>query len=330
MILADKIIELRKKNGWSQEELADLLDVSRQSVSKWESAQSVPDMNRILKLSEVFGVSTDYLLKDDMTAPEYVSVPEADTDLRTVSMEEAQAFLAVKEKNARQVSLGVLLCILSPAMLILLGTLREGGKISLSESGAAGIGLTVLFLMVGAAVALFVLTGIRSQKYEYIEKESIETAYGVSGSVREQMTRFAPRFTACLTAGIVLCVISVVPLMLSLFLFENSDLARGISVVFILLAVACGAFLIVRVAIVQGGYQMLLEEGGYTRREKLEQKKTGWISGVYWMAVTAVFLVYSFVTGRWDRSWIIWAVSGIVYALLIGIVKGVMSRKKEG
>ena len=60
MILADKIIDLRKKNGWSQEELAELLDVSRQSVSKWESAQSVPDMQRIIRMSEIFGVTTDY------------------------------------------------------------------------------------------------------------------------------------------------------------------------------------------------------------------------------------------------------------------------------
>ncbi|MBR4150069.1 MAG: helix-turn-helix transcriptional regulator, partial [Firmicutes bacterium] len=50
MILADKITELRKKEGWSQEELADKLGVSRQSVSKWESAQSVPDMNRVIAL----------------------------------------------------------------------------------------------------------------------------------------------------------------------------------------------------------------------------------------------------------------------------------------
>ena len=48
MILADKIIELRKKNGWSQEDLAEKLDVSRQSISKWEGAQSIPDMNKIL------------------------------------------------------------------------------------------------------------------------------------------------------------------------------------------------------------------------------------------------------------------------------------------
>ena len=67
MDLADKIIALRKKKGWSQEELAEKTGVSRQAVSKWEGAQSVPDLSKILLLSEIFEVSTDYLLKDDMT-----------------------------------------------------------------------------------------------------------------------------------------------------------------------------------------------------------------------------------------------------------------------
>ena len=72
MILADKIIENRKKNGWSQEELADKLGVSRQSVSKWEGAQAVPDMKKILQLAELFNVSTDYLLRDDIEIYESV------------------------------------------------------------------------------------------------------------------------------------------------------------------------------------------------------------------------------------------------------------------
>ena len=65
MILADKIIQLRKKNGWSQEELAEMLKVSRQSVSKWEGAQSTPDLDRIIEMSKIFSVSTDYLIKDE-------------------------------------------------------------------------------------------------------------------------------------------------------------------------------------------------------------------------------------------------------------------------
>ena len=105
MILADKIIELRKKNGWSQEDLAEKLDVSRQSVSKWESAQSVPDMGRIVKLSEIFGVSTDYLLKDDIGQPEPTELVDTDSRLRTVSMEEAAAFRRVREYNAPRLAL---------------------------------------------------------------------------------------------------------------------------------------------------------------------------------------------------------------------------------
>ena len=60
MFRADKIINLRKKAGWSQEELAGRLGVTRQSVSKWEGAQSVPDIEKIVQLSRLFSVTTDY------------------------------------------------------------------------------------------------------------------------------------------------------------------------------------------------------------------------------------------------------------------------------
>lgn len=67
MILADKITALRKKAGWSQEELAEQLGVTRQSVSKWEGAQSVPDMDKVVQMSRLFGVTTDFLLKDELS-----------------------------------------------------------------------------------------------------------------------------------------------------------------------------------------------------------------------------------------------------------------------
>lgn len=67
MTFSDKLIALRKKAGWSQEELAERLNVSRQSVSKWESAQSMPDIDKILQLSSLFNVTTDCLLKTRRT-----------------------------------------------------------------------------------------------------------------------------------------------------------------------------------------------------------------------------------------------------------------------
>ena len=71
MTFSDKLIALRKKAGWSQEELAERLNVSRQSVSKWESAQSMPDIDKILQLGSLFSVTTDCLLKDTQAEPEY-------------------------------------------------------------------------------------------------------------------------------------------------------------------------------------------------------------------------------------------------------------------
>ena len=71
MTFSDKLIALRRKAGWSQEELAERLNVSRQSVSKWEGAQSMPDIDKIVQLSSLFSVTTDYLLKDEQAEPEY-------------------------------------------------------------------------------------------------------------------------------------------------------------------------------------------------------------------------------------------------------------------
>ena len=117
MILADKIIDLRKKAGWSQEELAEKLAVTRQSVSKWEGAQSIPDMEKILQMSRIFGVTIDFLLKDEMETAE--AAPETETTAaRRVTMEEASRYLELRRQAAPKMALATLLCVLSPAALL--------------------------------------------------------------------------------------------------------------------------------------------------------------------------------------------------------------------
>lgn len=81
MAISDKILNLRKERELSQEAFAEMLGVSRQSVSRWESGAAVPDIDKILLLSETFGVSTDYLLKPDpISAPEAVESGSSDLD----------------------------------------------------------------------------------------------------------------------------------------------------------------------------------------------------------------------------------------------------------
>ena len=322
MILADKIIDLRKKNGWSQEELAEKLDVSRQSVSKWESAQSVPDMGRVVRMSELFGVTTDYLLKDTMGQPEAAEDDSSFENARSVGMEEANAFLAAKEKNARSVALGVLLCILSPVALVLLGGAQEFGLIRLGEAQAAGLGVIVLLLMIGGAVALFVTSGFRSRPFSYLETQPVDTLYGVDGMAREKRERFRPVFARQLTIGIVLCVLAVLPLFVTLLIYGEKEVyAHVLAAAAMLVLVGIGVLLIVQASILWGAYQRLLEEGDYSRAAKESARNEGAFSGIYWGLVTAVYLGWSFLSNDWGRTWIIWPVSAVAYGAVYGILR---------
>ena len=76
MTLAEKILSLRTQRGMSQDDLAEKLEVSRQSVSKWETAQSTPDLDKIIKLADLFGVSVDELVREG-ERPQPPEPPEA-------------------------------------------------------------------------------------------------------------------------------------------------------------------------------------------------------------------------------------------------------------
>ena len=323
MILADKIIDLRKKNGWSQEELAEKLGVSRQAVSKWEGAQSVPDMARVLQMSELFGVSTDYLLKDNLEKTEPAEdVPSESLPIRTVGMEEANAFLAAREVNARHVALGVLLCILSPICLILLCGSQEFGLVALSAAQAAGIGVAILLLMVGGAVALFVTSALRTSRFEYLEALPIDTLYGVDGMARERREQFRDTRNRQLTLGIVLCVLAVIPMFLSLVLYGEEDhFGHLVAVALLLVLVGIGVLLIVRSSILWGSFQILLEEGDYSRAGKEASRTAAPFNSIYWGLVTAGFLAWGFLGNAWDRCWMVWPVAAVAYGAIYGIVR---------
>lgn len=332
MILADKIIQLRKKSGWSQEELAAQMGVSRQSVSKWESGQSIPDLDKILKLSALFNVSTDFLLKDELSdAPVAVDqAPEADAAVRTVSMEEADAFLTLQAQAAPKIALGVSLCILSPMLLIYLGALSdvEGGY-RVSEAVAMAVGLPVLLLVVVGAVALFLRYGRPLERYDYLDKEAIELAYGVEGVVRKRHGAMAKRHTMRLIAGTALCILAAVPLFVSAVFEEQGALMGPVYGLLATLAmVAIGVYLLVETCTLNGGYQRLLEEGDYTRAKKEESKRNGPLLMIFWGVTTGIYLFWSFWTDDWERTWLVWPVAGVLFVAALGMSSMLHDRKQ--
>ena len=328
MILADKIMELRKKNGWSQEELAEILNVSRQSISKWESAQSMPTMDKIVQMSEVFGVSTDFLLKDEieMEQPQVVDDNKVFGNVKKVSIEEANKYLQICEAAAGKKAIGTAMCILSPVMLIFMAGLQESGLVSITENAAVAIGMACLFLLIAGAVALFIITESKTNAYEYIEKEVIETEYGVSGMVKTKKEQYKDVHVKHNVLGTVLCVLAAVPIIMTALFTENEFYVTA-SVCVTLLLVDIGVFDFVLTSVVWGSYQALLEEGEYTKGKKAILPKKERVMSIYWIVITAIYLAWSFTTFEWHRTWIIWPVAGVLSGFVSEIVE--LATKKQ-
>ncbi len=329
MILSEKLYTLRTKAGLSQEELAERLNVSRQSVSKWESGSSIPTIDKILELSSVYGVSTDYLLKDELEGLPNEVVPDLyqSDEPRELSLETATEYLSLLRVSAKWIALGVGLCILSPVgMFVLLGLYFAGIGLP-SEEAAAGVGIGVLLLFVAVAVLLFILNGMRLEEYDYLEKEEFRLAYGVVGIVEKEAKEFTPRFYQGIACGVTLCVISCVPLVVA------SAAGAGEATCMFLLAlllvlVAAGVYLIVRTATRKGGYDRLLQQGEFTKEKKQENRRLEVFDTVYWCVMAAIYLGISFVFMNWAVSWILWPVAGVAFAAIRAVVAMVMKKRE--
>ena len=330
MSFAEKISSLRRQKNWSQEELAEKLMVTRQAVSKWESGQSMPDLDKIVQLSETLGVSTDYLLKDEIAEVETTaSKKDKEPKARRVTLEETKSFFDAQAADIPKISLGVALCVWSPIVLIGLGAL-SGTGVGINEQLASGLGLCVLLVMVAAGVALFLMAGGKLREFAYLDCEPIEADADVKSFAKARQEELLPGITRQTTIGVVLCIVSALPIFAILCLpqLNNNYYSPAVCATLLLVGVAC--LLLVRAGMQRGGIDRLLEQGDFTRENKARSKLTGALSAAYWLVVTAIYYFYTFGpngNGQPQYSWFIWAIAGVLYGALMAVLSGI--RKKE-
>lgn len=342
MILAEKITYLRKQKNWSQEELAEQLEISRQSVSKWESGASIPELDKILGMSKIFGVSTDYLLKDEYDtivmaetsqgseniggdgSKDFLSSEEMSEqrEVRSISLEEANTYLQKIRETSLPIAIGVMLCIMSPICLLILGGWAEYGVAAITEDQAGVAGIAILLVLVAVAVILFIFHGMKLEKYEFLEKEEITLQYGVSGIVEKKMESYSGKFRIMISSGVTLCILSILPLLFAVAA-GAPEIYLVYSVCILLAVIAIGVFLMVWTGSIWGSYQKLLQIGDYSLEEKKVNKWGGALGGAYWCLVVAIYLGVSFAYDSWKISWIIWPVAALVFAALQGIVRAI-------
>lgn len=340
MILADKIILLRKKMGWSQEQLAEQLNISRQSVSKWESGASIPDLDKIIKLSSLLGVSTDYLLKDEIEELQIEGIQEKagddfmEEDVHSISAEDADTYMNLSKEAAPKMAIATVLCILSPIALIVLGGLSEYGKMGLSEDTAGGIGLLILLAFILPAVMIFIWQGMKLNKYEYMELQKVSLQYGVQGIVEKRKAAFEKNYRTCIVIGTALCILAIVPIFVGAAM-EMSDLFLVYCVAALLVMIACGVFFFVWGCTIQESFDKLLEVGDYTREKKETRKYFRIFAAIYWCVVTAIYFCLMLPNAqnaknwREDISWMVWPVAGVLFVAVLGVVKLVIQSKKK-
>ncbi|MCP4274570.1 MAG: helix-turn-helix domain-containing protein [Gammaproteobacteria bacterium] len=319
MILAEKIVRLRKQSGWSQEELAEKMNVSRQSVSKWEATNSIPDLNKIIMLAELFEVSTDYLLKDEVELSEPLS-GSSEMNTIQISLEQALEYVDNKKDMALLNAKGAFLLVCSAIPLFALLALAKTNQLNLTSDVAAMIGVVIILVMVSIGISFFVRANHYKSDIAQIENEAFELAYGVHGAFKEKSQKFKATYNLRLSVGISMFIFSAVPLMFSIMLSGGSDMILMMIIVMIFM-IATGIYIVSPVSVKYDAYNCILKEGRFEADKSKRIKRAVKLAAFYWPLLLAVYLGWSLWTMDWGVTWIVWPVGAILFAALVGLME---------
>lgn len=321
MDTGQKIYNLRKQYGYSQEELAEKLNVSRQSVSKWENGSSIPEITKIIELSNLFNVTTDYLLKEevyknkisldkmerevcggvnlDKELPkstifnETIETNNKKRNIKTLDRTEAESYICNKKEYGKKIGSGVMLCIIAPIAPILFNSYEN----ALGNS----IGIIILFIFIAIAVGIFIFANSSSsdwdlKNYDDFVLDSLGESY-----IKEQYDIFKVTRTKRIIASVIIYITMSLPLIIGTF-FGVSGFMINCLVSILLFLCSIATYINVSTENVNDGYKFLLkltESESSTEIHKYE----------LWAFVVGIYLVISISTDRWDISWIIFVIA---------------------
>lgn len=311
MLLSEKIMSLRKRNGWSQEELAQQLGVSRQSVSKWESMASMPDIQKIMAMSELFGVSTDYLLKDELeelpataiTADYAASsgqgassdpaaggtTDSSDGDGSTsndastsktaapklsISLDTATEYLDAIARTSRPTAGAITLFILGPALLVSLATYSEDALyFDPMHISPDAMGIAGICIMM-----LFIAAGVGLLILQDMKlakfKQLKEASLELQYGVEAAVRRRAESTESLryVQQAAGVCLTILSAIPFLIASYYGTGLTFALGFFVAAILVSLGVYLLVYSGILRDGYRVLLQEGDFSHDEKSNKR----------------------------------------------------------
>lgn len=341
MNLSEKIIKLRKSKGWSQEELAEKLGVSRQAVSKWESNMSTPDLDKIVLLTDLFGVTSDYLIKDN-SEPLTIEKEKILNQQKEVnsnvylSNEQVESYLTLNKKSSLGIAFGVASMIISPVLLIVLHGLvalvTANPDIAINRlithTFANIIGLSTLFIFITIGIILLISFGLKYEKLEKLEKENLIVEKQTKDELANLKDKKTTKFAVLIGVGVGLILTSFLAVVILGILEVHKGVIILVSALLVLnVAISTAIFIVAGMRYEM--YSIMLQIDEYTVKDKETNKIVDILTPIYWPIVVAAYLITSFLTKRWDRTWIIFPVAALVFVVLKAIIKAITTLRKN-
>lgn len=280
MNFREKLQTLRKEKGYSQEQLADILGVSRQAVSKWESGTSYPETDKLIEISKLFHVSLDELLKNEIN-----ETKNANT---TLNSEKENEFIRFYKKFSTMIGLGVVSCITS----LIAATIAY----DIFHSEIMQIILFFTFVTIG--LIIFIYYGTMYSRYENVEK-----LYKEKYKNREVPIEFSRKFSIVISVAVALCILGIV---LAGVISEFTTLDSIIASAF---------FLPISIAVYMFIYYGMQHEI-YSNKKPVEQNVSDKAHAVVMIVATMVFIVVGFLWNAWHPGWIAFVVGGLICGII--------------
>lgn len=290
MELKDKLLMLRKEKNLSQQQLADQLNVSRQSISKWELGEGYPEVEKLILMSSLLNVSLDYLMKDTN-----------ETNLQNqekyfCSHQEIMEYIKYKKSFALKVALAVAIIILSVIIPIQL----DGSSLSTFQ----------MLIMIAIAVGILIIAGLSSEKYKKLEKEEINMSYEDLRTLQEQYIKFQSRFRIIIVFAVCLIIVSVAIVTL---LSDKSGFIEKIGITQLLLCGAISVFLFIIIGIENSMYQFLIQNHEYIIKKEEEDSS---LFALTMPLAAMIYLMLGFIFEYWHPGWIIFPLTAIITMIL--------------
>ena len=309
MKLGQKIAELRKKSGLSQEALAEKMNVSRQAVSKWESNQSIPDIEKIVDLSELFGVTTDYLLKNGTPSfelPGKSSEEKIGKALPAITDQEIDQYLEVAKKAAHFESLSIALFFLAIASFCLFSTL-----VFISHNIFGTVAYIAPIIIIAIALGYFIHAKLMMHEFKSITQNKFALTSTQNDLIDSSAHEFRNKNNRRIVIGVVLCIFAIIPLILIWTLHLLPDWTWAVlAITFVLLGIASYQFTFYFLR------QLAFKTISGRRKHLPKEEKSLLINGsvIFWIVL---FLVYYLIRHYVPDPSIADHVSGLIFNLAL-------------